>query len=204
MTACQVYPRVCGGTLAFSVCHSSHVGLSPRVRGNQVDAVRRASYLRSIPACAGEPLSRRATAGLPGVYPRVCGGTRRDVRSYGPSGGLSPRVRGNLDALNNTIKKRRSIPACAGEPQVIASCTVLTKVYPRVCGGTMDAIEARSIKLGLSPRVRGNRLPSRAVIPYGGSIPACAGEPTPLLNSRRWVAVYPRVCGGTTELLSIA
>ena len=51
--------------------------------------------------------------------------------------------------------------------------------------------------LGLSPRVRGNlggvaraRLSER-------SIPACAGEPPPLIWVMSASMVYPRVCGGT-------
>ncbi len=32
-----------------------------------------------------------------------------------------------------------------------------------------------------------------------GSIPACAGEPRQSRHSRRWLRVYPRVCGGTTK-----
>ena len=48
-----------------------------------------------------------------------------------------------------------------------------------------------SLSLGLSTRVRGNRL-APVLHPVGhGSIPARAGEP-----AHRW-AVYPRACGGT-------
>ena len=70
-------------------------------------------------------------------------------------------------------------------------------VYPRVCGGTMEAIGQMAAYIGLSPRVRGN--PSgRVAHPVSKrSIPACAGEPC----ARRIVGwqdkVYPRVCGGT-------
>ena len=50
---------------------------------------------------------------------------------------------------------------------------------------------------GLSPRVRGNLVRGLAGGGEGGSIPACAGEPTSFAArlTRRWV--YPRVCGGT-------
>ena len=52
--------------------------------------------------------------------------------------------------------------------------------------------------MGLSPRLRGNRL---AVLDFSvmrGSIPASAGEPTFWATSRLKPGVYPRVCGGTT------
>ena len=50
---------------------------------------------------------------------------------------------------------------------------------------------------GLSPRVRGNRVIGHLSFSCGGSIPACAGEPSPRIS--RWppMRVYPRVCGGT-------
>ena len=50
-----VYPRVCGGTSCTIASSAAGSGLSPRVRGNLVyDSLQRC-WLRSIPACAGEP-----------------------------------------------------------------------------------------------------------------------------------------------------
>ena len=90
-----VYPRVCGGT--SKGCHSNHTGcgLSPRVRGNLVDIALAESCIRSIPACAGEPLALRRNHGLRRVYPRVCGGTESGGLHILDLTGLSPRVRGN-------------------------------------------------------------------------------------------------------------
>ena len=51
-----VYPRVCGGTQAGGDIANVHPGLSPRVRGNQVVMMLLIAFVRSIPACAGEPL----------------------------------------------------------------------------------------------------------------------------------------------------
>ncbi len=70
-----VYPRVCGGTKANMPIHNRMIGLSPRVRGNQHPAGWCPAFPGSIPACAGEPTHRRATAYRCAVYPRVCGGT---------------------------------------------------------------------------------------------------------------------------------
>ena len=50
-------------------------------------------------------------------------------------------------------------------------------VYPRVCGGAIDAVDARADHGGLSPRVRGSHLAVRDEASVRGSIPACAGEP---------------------------
>ena len=54
--ATRVYPRVCGGTARRRFAIAVLQGLSPRVRGNRTAAARAESSVRSIPACAGEPL----------------------------------------------------------------------------------------------------------------------------------------------------
>ena len=73
----------------------SALGLSPRVRGNHEPPGARSLGLRSIPACAGEPVEHLCKVFPEWVYPRVCGGTL--VRHLEPTTlwGLSPRVRGN-------------------------------------------------------------------------------------------------------------
>ena len=70
------------------------------------------------------------------VYPRVCGGTRVTMAILRKKGGLSPRVRGNQYGQSIAGVKRRSIPACAGEPIALARMGIGREVYPRVCGGT--------------------------------------------------------------------
>ena len=55
----EVYPRVCGGTLADTGGLYRYGGLSPRVRGNQQQPFFMVFQYRSIPACAGEPYARK-------------------------------------------------------------------------------------------------------------------------------------------------
>ena len=112
-----VYPRVCGGTRVIQFPRRPGPGLSPRVRGNRyaIACVRRA--LRSIPACAGEPELKAVGLSLGEVYPRVCGGTPLVEMPLTAALGLSPRVRGNRQRLEQRPGDRRSIPACAGEPR---------------------------------------------------------------------------------------
>ena len=71
----SVYPRVCGGTRGKLTSPRKTGGLSPRVRGNPSQRAEAARFLRSIPACAGEPTTRSQRRNSPMVYPRVCGGT---------------------------------------------------------------------------------------------------------------------------------
>ena len=111
-----VYPRVCGGTDNSVGCKATVEGLSPRVRGNQLDESSELPYKGSIPACAGEPSHLPRLSGYARVYPRVCGGTRCRASGRTAPAGLSPRVRGN-HAFNVELKIAvGSIPACAGEP----------------------------------------------------------------------------------------
>ena len=51
------YPRVRGGTSSEDVRHSELRGLSPRARGNRQRRIVARQCWRTIPACAGEPLS---------------------------------------------------------------------------------------------------------------------------------------------------
>ena len=91
----------------------------------------------------------------------------------------------------------RSIPAYAGEPSAPDRGETAPEVYPRVCGGTRQRTIRKRWRIGLSPRMRGNR--RNCCPPPRGmrSIPAYAGEPQPARYIRPEWRVYPRVCGGT-------
>ena len=193
----RVYPRVCGGTVGAFVRRARAQGLSPRVRGNQFRVGAGVGIGRSIPACAGEPKETGGGATTDRVYPRVCGGTHRELLTAVQRSGLSPRVRGNLQVMPSGCQLARSIPACAGEPGLGSSDECTSQVYPRVCGGTPLTRPRRASPPGLSPRVRGNPLPPSETALRGGSIPACAGEPELAAKSGLEPEVYPRVCGGT-------
>ena len=114
-------------------------------------------------------------------------------------GGLSPRVRGNLNPSGAVCGGRRSIPACAGEPSQPPAGQREHRVYPRVCGGTLGLHYALAAVIGLSPRVRGNRVLAISRALRDRSIPACAGEPLAPFPSPDVRGVYPRVCGGTSR-----
>ena len=168
---------MCGGTTILLYMALEGAGLSPRVRGNLAFLALVGIAPRSIPACAGEPGTIQWMCGAPWVYPRVCGGTSLALTYCSLRGGLSPRVRGNLDGLTPIVAYVRSIPACAGEPLLIPASLALLTVYPRVCGGTGGVLDVTKLKYGLSPRVRGNPGMGVAGMDKSGSIPACAGEP---------------------------
>ena len=192
-----VYPRVCGGTGVMLLTGLGPSGLSPRVRGNPHVQVDNDLHERSIPACAGEPPGISHAAVSSQVYPRVCGGTGSLETGTGLHKGLSPRVRGNRPPSSWRGISGRSIPACAGEPCLPRERSTSPGVYPRVCGGTLSVQNRGAPSRGLSPRVRGNRAHAKLRVAQAGSIPACAGEPSPCFSAPWPMTVYPRVCGGT-------
>ena len=208
---------MCGGTDLISFSNAASSGLSQRVRGNRPCHDRTAGCRGSIPACAGNLLeeiqadllqgSIPACAGEPSrltivkararVYPRVCGGTVSRLAFFNCVRGLSPRVRGNPTETPSHRAYIGSIPACAGEPRIKDSLGSVSRVYPRVCGGTLGCRPTVRDPTGLSPRVRGNHIGRDAAHVRLGSIPACAGEPTTTTTAHQIAWVYPRVCGGT-------
>ena len=95
----------------------------------------------------------------------------------------------------------RSIPAGAGEPGDFNVLWAECQVYPRGCGGTGEVAMWTLSWEGLSPRVRGNPMESNQRHERQRSIPAGAGEPSlHSLGSGR-IPVYPRGCGGTSQIL---
>ena len=171
-----VYPRVYGGTKSGRGSRIRTSGLSPRVRGNQVRPRIPDTDVRSIPACTGEPELKNRRWNAVRVYPRVYGGTLKRWLESSGSNGLSPRVRGNRPDSAPTICPR-SIPACTGEPKGSVRGSGLKRVYPRVYGGTSNAVPAEMARVGLSPRVRGNPKRVFRIRKCRRSIPACTGEP---------------------------
>ena len=132
------------------------LGLSPRVRGNlrlEFRSIPLGTLARSIPACAGEPLSQARSMPACAVHQRsipACAGETFQPTCRSRSK-VYPRVCGGTRLLPSC---HRSIPACAGEPSPISRASNLIRSIP-ACAGEPHA--CHSIHRGLSPRVRGNR-----------------------------------------------
>ena len=155
---------------------------------------------RSIPAWAGETRSAAAGRAEDWVYPRVGGGNGVVVGFALRDEGLSPRGRGKRPVSAWARKRRRSIPAWAGETMRGAFGGIGAEVYPRVGGGNVADQAVVIASGGLSPRGRGKRAgPNQGKI-QGRSIPAWAGETGKALGvACRWW-VYPRVGGGNAAM----
>ena len=161
------------------------------MRGNPQPAAASVAPIGSIPAHAGEPPPGRCCRPNSGVYPRACGGTILSCQSDGSVGGLSPRMRGNQAADLQVLLDE------GGEPSPSEPGAPWHRVYPRACGGTTVQIPASATKMGLSPRMRGNRDDDPRPRRMHGSIPAHAGEPAASRARHGRIGVYPRACGGT-------
>ncbi len=110
------YPRVCGGTSVNGYQYFQCEGLSPRMRGHLLGRYGGSLQGGTIPAYAGAPSGQIRRIAPGGDYPRVCGGTMNTKKPEIRRLGLSPRMRGHLDALRPNVSAAGTIPAYAGAP----------------------------------------------------------------------------------------
>ena len=174
-------------------------GSSPRVRGTQANQRRRLRPKRFIPACAGNARSRACVERLNTVHPRVCGERDRPIHAPAQSGGSSPRVRGTRVANPWLYRKKRFIPACAGNASFVSCHAHSVTVHPRVCGERLLVRRFSFPRSGSSPRVRGTRKERRRKRGQKRFIPACAGNASIAGTIFSTNTVHPRVCGERGE-----
>ncbi len=191
-----VYPRPRGGAIAsWREAHASQ-GLSPPTRGSRDALGNGRANVRSIPAHAGEPVTRGSRSGCSRVYPRPRGGAIFVEGDVKRAKGLSPPTRGSHCPHAFLLESGGSIPAHAGEPRTTGPPGARSRVYPRPRGGACLATVSGDGTEGLSPPTRGSRSALPASVRPRGSIPAHAGEPpagTKMASPRK---VYPRPRGG--------
>ncbi len=138
------------------------------------------------------------------VDPRVRGGARNRRLAALACTGRSPRARGSRTRCGGTWACSRSIPACAGEPNVSVAETVVGEVDPRVRGGAPTSTPRATRRAGRSPRARGSLRAGKAAGRDRRSIPACAGEPWSSSTKAKTRRVDPRVRGGALVCLRVS
>ena len=108
------HPRVCGEQWSAEDLAGSISGSPPRVRGTGFDGSNTLTVKGITPACAGN--SRYAGGHDPGRkdHPRVCGEQKRSKVIFASTLGSPPRVRGTEFMQEQSLKKNRITPACAG------------------------------------------------------------------------------------------
>ena len=196
-TSCMTrdHPRVCGEHSDANAARSFSSGSSPRVRGTPPLAAGKYHRPGIIPACAGNTMPVGIAVTADWDHPRVCGEHPPQCRKPDDRPGSSPRVRGTLPVVAEHLLRHGIIPACAGNTDFAALLVLPSRDHPRVCGEHLIPHLATSFGVGSSPRVRGTPEAFDAFMPYGGIIPACAGNTVcGEFSSAAW-GDHPRVCG---------
>ncbi len=205
------------------VARGSTGGSSPRARGTLARARLRGAGGRFIPACAGNTPATPSSVSATTVHPRVRGEHIQPPMVASAPGGSSPRARGTHLIADQGGRRRRFIPACAGNTARGAKRGHGPAVHPRVRGEHSRDCLVSGDGDGSSPRARGTlaRLSGqwrwRRFIPAcagntsprargtlcdycvdacrGRFIPACAGNTAAITPSSSCAAVHPRVRG---------
>ena len=128
------HPRACGanGISATVVIYGS--GSSPRMRGKPVQPYAPLRFGRIIPAHAGQTWAVRPRVRPNSDHPRACGANlpANDLRIG--NHGSSPRMRGKPEHGCAVHRKRRIIPAHAGQTVIGAVAAIIVTDHPRACG----------------------------------------------------------------------
>ena len=193
----RVYPCSRRGTSASRMRRRATQGLSLLAQGNPDHHRVRHRRAGSIPARAGEP--RRSDAGSrpTRVYPCSRRGTSVSSFPLALIAGLSLLAQGNRRQQRVSPRRRRSIPARAGEPRNITRVRWLMWVYPCSRRGTGDALCRYRTAQGLSLLAQGNPERQQDERQFLGSIPARAGEPVRCRSMPGHTEVYPCSRRGT-------
>ena len=173
----MVHPRVCGELNSTPSICAARTGSSPRVRGTRGAKSSPPTWRTVHPRVCGELVWVDALRAEPdGSSPRVRGTLQVVQFAHVPPHGSSPRVRGTRDFPVAQGRRRRFIPACAGNSASGVRWARPSAVHPRVCGELAFAAVFMAAIDGSSPRVRGTPQPARRPQPNERFIPACAGN----------------------------
>ena len=129
------------------------------------------------------------------VYPRVYGERQEQILWHVIDAGLSPRIRGTVNVVIQTINVYRFIPAYTGNGPGRQRSRIGLTVYPRVYGERWLWASLFVAGAGLSPRIRGTALRSATCHRPARFIPAYTGNGSSSLVPLHAVPVYPRVYG---------
>ena len=103
-------------------------------------------------------------------------------------------MQGTLWVSGDCTRRRRFIPACAGNARSLKILAIRPAVHPRVCRERRSVVRGENRISGSSPRVQGTRRP-RGIVPRRHRfIPACAGNANRTADTSRGGPVHPRVC----------
>ncbi len=176
----------------ISIIASSAPGLSPLARGTLYTRILCAVDRRFIPAGAGNTCGTLRLVLNHSVYPRWRGEHHKPPIFPITAAGLSPLARGTPNDATQRQKRRRFIPAGAGNTHLPRRVPADHAVYPRWRGEHTPKHKPKSRPNGLSPLARGTRSPAPTSVPARRFIPAGAGNTCVYLSREYIRAVYPR------------
>ena len=129
-----VHPRTCGEHVVAVPLMFISGGSSPHMRGTFLQLIADLVDQRFIPAHAGNIARRDRYRGRPPVHPRTCGEHATAFPDVAPESGSSPHMRGTYRRPDKWDRKRRFIPAHAGNIRPGRLRTTNPPVHPRTCG----------------------------------------------------------------------
>ena len=189
------HPRACG-ELASVILHStSTIGSSPRMRGTRGMGWWSRSTGRIIPAHAGNSAQLSYRWRRCPDHPRACGELRRLGSCTRSTPGSSPRMRGTRLETGRAVNQRRIIPAHAGNSRATPAAGPGRPDHPRACGELSTSASRPVSPLGSSPRMRGTRSRTTAILSSLRIIPAHAGNSRASTGARHSTSDHPRACG---------
>ncbi len=194
-----VHPRACGEHVRRDADPQNRTGSSPRLRGTLPHRPRRGEFSRFIPAPAGNTSQPRQTEVRGSVHPRACGEHPMCCPRTCTAGGSSPRLRGTPLLLHRGVRRRRFIPAPAGNTQAAQHVVAYETVHPRACGEHSVASVQTNGWVGSSPRLRGTPVQDADHGLDGRFIPAPAGNTAYRIVFGEDAPVHPRACGEHQE-----
>ena len=177
-------------------------GPSPRGRGRLYHGRRHHDLAGTIPAWAGETAALLFLLGrAEGPSPRGAGETLAGNLAA-LEAGPSPRGRGRHKGPIIDRDLDGTIPAWAGETRDVRSWWLMDGDHPRVGGEKLRGNGASSWRTWDHPRVGGGTLREAYLRNIDGTIPAWAGETSPIVLDRGLAGDHPRVGGGDIDGLS--
>ncbi len=170
-------------------------GSSPHTRGTCILLHLIASYIRFIPAYAGNMYRSRAVCEASSVHPRIRGEHTSAATNPGPISGSSPHTRGTLTIVTVCRPMLRFIPAYAGNMAPRSSGEFGCPVHPRIRGEHAFAFAFPVLSAGSSPHTRGTLARWKQSRADDRFIPAYAGNMRCGMATKRNPPVHPRIRG---------
>ena len=196
-----VHPRAGGEHASFYSFRVGHNGSSPRGRGTRAARGPASRRVRFIPARAGNTREKVYFRPAFAVHPRAGGEHTSASARFIVSFGSSPRGRGTRSRAGHPPRRRRFIPARAGNTAPAGAVCRPASVHPRAGGEHSHCSGGDTPPSGSSPRGRGTLHALEGAGRRIRFIPARAGNTHRAAPDGDLAAVHPRA-GGEHEAIS--